>query len=60
MNEFIRRAEVEQENLKMKNFIATYKGRTIKVQAISATNAIRTAAKIFKVKMNKVPVRQVN
>lgn len=43
----------------MKQFIAKYNDRTLKVHAISASNAIRTASRIFKVKMNKVSVRQV-
>ncbi len=34
------------------------RGREIKVKAISATKAIFTAAKIFRVKANKVSVRE--
>jgi hypothetical protein len=43
----------------MKNFIAYYNGRELKVKQISASAAIQTAAKIFGVKMNKVSVREV-
>lgn len=44
----------------MKKFVATYKDRTVKVESISASKAIKTAAKIFGVKMTKVSVRQVS
>lgn len=43
----------------MKKFVATYNGRKINVEQINAFKAIRTAAKIFCVKMNKVSVREV-
>ena len=43
----------------MKTFIASYKNRSVKVYQISAAKAIKTAAKIFGVKMNKVSVREI-
>lgn len=43
----------------MKTFMAYYSGQVIKVRQISACRAIFTAAKIFKVKPNKVSVREV-
>ena len=43
---------------KLKKFVVTYNGKSIKVQAISGTKAIFTAAKIFAVKPNKVSVTQ--
>jgi hypothetical protein len=42
----------------MKKFTAYYNGRTLKVASISAASAIQTAAKVFRVKANKVSVQQ--
>ena len=42
----------------LKKFIASYNGRTLKVEAVSASKAIFTAAKVFCVKPNKVAVRE--
>ena len=46
--------------MQMKMFVATNtSGRQIEVKQISASAAIRTAAKIFNVKMTKVAVKEI-
>lgn len=48
-----------KQKSKMKVWVATCGARTLKLESPSPYGAIKTAAKVFGVKLNKVAVRQV-